>query len=173
MSRIWWRSRNRVRRRCSARWRAGSDDGMATAEMAVAMPSLVVVLAAAVGLLHAVGAELRCADAARLAARAAARGEPAAAVVAQARAAAPAGSTVSVTRKGDTYDVSVTARLGIPGPWSGSGPHWEVSGAASGPAEPDSAQLDSAPSDTSQSDTSQSDSAPPNTASGADDGGGS
>lgn len=117
---------------------------MATAEMAVALPSLVVVLAAAVGLLHAVGAELRCADAARLAARAAARGEPAATVVAQAQAAAPAGSTISVTRTGDTYSVSVTARLGVPGPWSGAGPHWEVSGQASGPAEPDSPEAGAA-----------------------------
>jgi Flp pilus assembly protein TadG len=108
---------------------------MATAELAVAMPVLVIVLMSAVGLLHAVGAALRCQDAAGIAARAAARGDGPATIIADAQAAAPPGADVSVRRVGSTYQVSVVAQVGIPGPWAGSGPHWQVSGAASGPSE--------------------------------------
>ena len=62
---------------------------MVTAETAVLLPVLVVVLAAAVFVLACVAAQLECVDAARSAARVAARGEPAAAVAADRRAPRP------------------------------------------------------------------------------------
>ncbi|MET7458835.1 TadE family type IV pilus minor pilin [Nonomuraea sp. NPDC005501] len=47
-----------------------------TAETAAVLPALMVVLAAALWTVQAVGAQLECVDAARVGARAAARGEP-------------------------------------------------------------------------------------------------
>jgi Flp pilus assembly protein TadG len=110
---------------------------MVTAEMAVALPVLFLLLAAAIGVLQAVGAELRCADAARLVARAAARGDSIADATAQARAAAPRGAKVSIQRSGDMYVVAITAVVGIAGSPLGLGPHWTVSATVRAPAEPD------------------------------------
>ncbi|HJX42614.1 MAG TPA: TadE family type IV pilus minor pilin, partial [Geodermatophilus sp.] len=53
---------------------------MVTAETAVVLPVLLLVLAAVVAAVVVVGAQLRCVDAAREGARAAARGEDPAAV---------------------------------------------------------------------------------------------
>lgn len=80
---------------------------MVTAETAVVLPVLLVVLAGAVSALTVVGAQLRCVDAAREAVRAAARGEDAVRVVALARAAAPDGARVTVDA-GDGDDARVT-----------------------------------------------------------------
>lgn len=85
------------------------DRGSVTAETAVVLPVLVLVLAVLVFVLACVSAQLRCVDAARSAARLAARGEPAAAVQAAARAAAPAGAVVRVSRSGDQVLVVVDA----------------------------------------------------------------
>ncbi|MDP9241529.1 MAG: pilus assembly protein, partial [Actinomycetota bacterium] len=52
-----------------------SDGGSVTAELATALPVLVFLLAVALGAVGAVTAQLRCVDAAREGARAAARGE--------------------------------------------------------------------------------------------------
>lgn len=82
---------------------------MVTAETAVVLPVLLVVLAAAVWVLAAVAGQLRCVDAARVGARAAARGDGVAAVVARTSAVAPAGAQVSVTRRGDEVTVTVRA----------------------------------------------------------------
>lgn len=91
---------------CPARPRARRDDGTATAEAATVLPALVIVLSLCLGVLLAVGAQLRCADAASTAARLAARGESAGAVRAQARAVLP-GSTVTLARHGDQVEVRV------------------------------------------------------------------
>lgn len=82
---------------------------MVTAEAAVVLPVLLVVLAAAVWALACVVAQLRCVDAASLAARAAARGEAPSVVDRTGRAAGPAGSRVAVTRTRDHVDVTVAA----------------------------------------------------------------
>jgi hypothetical protein len=84
---------------------------MVTAEAALVLPVLVLVLAAAIGALVVVGAHLRCIDAAREAVRAAARGEEQAAVVAVATAAAPDGARVDVTASGEAVDVTVRAAV--------------------------------------------------------------
>ena len=91
--------------------RSRRDAGSTTAETAVLLPVLVVVLLLAVWVLTCVGAQLRCVDAARAGARVAARGEPTAAVVEAARAVAPASAQVRVVRRDDEVEVLVTARV--------------------------------------------------------------
>lgn len=83
--------------------------GSVTAETAVVLPVLLVVLAAAIWVLACVAAQLRCVDAAHAAARAAARGDAPADVQAAGRAVAPAGARVTVSRVGDQVHVVVTA----------------------------------------------------------------
>jgi hypothetical protein len=86
-----------------------------TAEFAVVLPVLVLVLAAVVGAGSAGVAKLRCIDAARSAARLAARHEPAAAAAA-ARSAGPEGAVVQLSTTGDLVRVRVTARVRLPLP---------------------------------------------------------
>jgi hypothetical protein len=88
------------------------DDGYVTAETAVVLPALVVLLGAALWAVAVAGAQVRCVDAARDGARAAARGEPDAAVVAAAKLAGPPDCDVEVTRVGDRVVVAVHARIG-------------------------------------------------------------
>ena len=93
-----------------------TDRGSTTAELATALPVLVVLLTVAVGLVAAVGAQLRCVDAAREGARAAARGETPGRVVGLARQVAPAGARVQLASAGvDTVAVTVTARVPVAG----------------------------------------------------------
>ena len=80
---------------------------MVTAETAVVLPVLLVVLAATIWVLAAVAAQLRCVDAARLGARAAARGDATTDVVAAAARLAPAGAQVVVLRRADEVTVAV------------------------------------------------------------------
>ena len=87
------------------------ERGMVTAETAVVLPVLLFVLAGAVAAVTVVGAQLRCVDAAREGARAAARGEDVATVRALVLRAAPDGVTVSVTGTGDDVRVEVTGRI--------------------------------------------------------------
>jgi hypothetical protein len=82
---------------------------MVTAETAVVLPVLLVVLAAAIWVLVSVAGELRCVDAARVGARAAARGDSTSAVVAAATGVAPSGAEVLVLRSGDEVTVLVRA----------------------------------------------------------------
>ena len=82
---------------------------MVTAEAALVLPVLVLVLAGAVAVLTVVGAQLRCVDAAREAVRAAARGEAPADVVAAASQVAPDGAVVEPGRVGDLVTVTVRA----------------------------------------------------------------
>lgn len=93
-----------------------SQDGMVTAETAVVLPVLLLVLAASVAAVVVVGDQLRCVDAAREAARAAARGDPPAAVAAIGSRAAPDGAHVSVSSSRDDVVVSVSAAVAPLGP---------------------------------------------------------
>ena len=72
---------------------------------------LVVVLALAVWVLAAVGAQLRCVDAAAGAARAAARGEAPATVRSTAQGLAPEGAAVRVEQRGEQVHVTVSAQV--------------------------------------------------------------
>jgi Flp pilus assembly protein TadG len=103
---------------------------MATAEVAMVLPliTLLVLLAAAV--VGGIRDGVRCQQAAAVAARAAARGESMGVVAGLARASAPSGADVVVTKEADTVLVTVTTSAGIPGPWSGAGPNVTVRGSA-------------------------------------------
>jgi hypothetical protein len=70
---------------------------MATAEIAVALPALLVLVAAAMTAVSVLTAQLRCVDAAREAARATARGEAPVVVTSLAQRQAPNGARVVVT----------------------------------------------------------------------------
>jgi Flp pilus assembly protein TadG len=82
-----------------------------TAETAVVLPVLVLIVAVLIGLARAVGGELAVQDAARVGARAAARGESPAEVLRLATAVAPAGSWVTVSRAGGLVTVRVTSQI--------------------------------------------------------------
>ncbi|OSC33710.1 TadE family type IV pilus minor pilin [Mycolicibacillus koreensis] len=86
----------------------GDTAGSSTVEAALAIASLVSVLLVCVAGLAAIGLHLRCIDAAREAARLAARGDESAAV-AVAQQIAPSGSTVQLRRDGPVYVATVTA----------------------------------------------------------------
>jgi hypothetical protein len=103
-------------RRC--RGRPPSDDsdrGAVTVEAALALCSLVVVLALSIAAIAAVAASVRCLDASRELARLAARGEPdrGRAVAAEL---APAGARVELVRVEDTVTASVSVQLVRPLP---------------------------------------------------------
>jgi Flp pilus assembly protein TadG len=89
---------------------------MVTAETAVVLPVLLLVLAGAVAAVVVVGAQLRCVDAAREGARAAARGEEDAVVVALAGRAAPDGAVTTVAVEATAVTVTVTADVAPLGP---------------------------------------------------------
>ncbi|GAA4350180.1 Rv3654c family TadE-like protein [Angustibacter luteus] len=78
---------------------SADDQGSATAELAVALPAVVLGLAAVLGVGHVALAQLACVDAARAGARLAARGETDARVLAAAReTSASPSSRVTLTR---------------------------------------------------------------------------
>ena len=89
---------------------------MVTAETAVVLPVLLLVLAGAVAAVVVVGAQLRCVDAAREGARAAARGDPPAVVAETVRRAAPDGAVVSVVPDGEDIRVAVVVEVAPLGP---------------------------------------------------------
>jgi hypothetical protein len=94
---------------------ASGETGMVTAELAVVLPALILVLAVALSALGLVVDQVRCVDAATAAARAAARGDSTAAVHAVAARSAPSGSSVATTVGGGLVTVTVSAgraRLG-------------------------------------------------------------
>jgi hypothetical protein len=105
---------------------------MVTAELAVAIPAVVLVLACCLAGLLAGVDQIRCVDAARLASRAAARGESVEVVRAAALEAAPAGASVHVERWGGNAVVIVRARTGG---WGGLVPSWTLSSTATTPVE--------------------------------------
>ena len=112
------------------------DTGSVTAETAVLLPVLLVVLAAAVGVLACVAAQLRCVDAARAAARVAARGEAPSVVQSTGERLAPAGAQVRLVRGPDTVEVVVRARVQPLGRVLAVLPGVDVSGRAVAAVEP-------------------------------------
>jgi Flp pilus assembly protein TadG len=88
---------------------------MVTAEFAVALPALVVVVVAALFGVIAMTDQLRCADAAATAARLAGRGDSIAEARAVALHAAPRGAVLSIQQTASTTIAIVTFRLRPPG----------------------------------------------------------
>ena len=79
------------------------------------LPVLVALVAVLVWGVLAAAAQIRCVDAAREAARAAARGDSPERVVTAARATAPEGAEVAVSTRDGSVDVVVSARSQGPG----------------------------------------------------------
>lgn len=104
---------------------------MATAELAIALPAVVLVLALCLTAMAYGIDQVRCVDAARVAARAASRGEPPALVRQLAADRAPEGSVVGIQEGGSTVtvEVSAPARItllpAIPGAAARAEARWE------------------------------------------------
>lgn len=90
------------------------ERGTATAELALALPAVALLIGVVLAVGSVVTAQIRCLDAARAAARQAARGETSGAVVQVARAAAPSGAAVSATRSADQVRVEVNVAVRVP-----------------------------------------------------------
>jgi hypothetical protein len=85
-----------------------------TAEIAVALPALVLIIAIALWGVSVAAAHVACVDAARAGARAAARGEPMSAVRAAVIQGAPSGARVATRRDGDLTEVDVRVEIRAP-----------------------------------------------------------
>ncbi|TDC03779.1 hypothetical protein E1267_25210 [Nonomuraea longispora] len=114
--------------------RRSASRGSVTAETAAMLPALMVVLAAALWAVQAVGVQLECVDAARAAARAAARGEPLSQVRDRARSATHADARITVSRDVDLTKVQITVE--VRPAWGGSLPAVQVSATATADTEP-------------------------------------
>jgi len=110
---------------------ARRDRGSATAELAVGLPALVLLLMFALGAVNAVLARMQCVDAARDAALTSARGGDG---TAEGQRRAPRGATVSVTVAGQTATAVVRLRVQPLGPYL---PSITVTGQAVADQEPD------------------------------------
>lgn len=114
------------------------DRGSATAELAVVLPALLLVTVLCVWAVASVAVHLQCLDAARTGARALARDETVAQVVAVVEARAPGDAQVRVEHlDGGLVAVEVHARVALPGPWRGDGPGVTVGGRAVAAGEGD------------------------------------
>lgn len=96
------------------RFRLGppSDRGAFTAELAAGLPALMLLLLLGLTAVVAVSTRMQCLDAAREAAIAAARGEPATEAAARV---APVGADVDVAQGADSVTVTVGARVRVLG----------------------------------------------------------
>jgi hypothetical protein len=101
--------------RAPGRTSAGRDHGAVTVEAALALCTLAVFLAVAVGAIAAAGGSIRCVDAARELARLAARGEPDRGRAVATRL-APAGARLALRTEGDLVVAEVSAELMQPLP---------------------------------------------------------
>ena len=108
--------------------------GSVTAETAAMLPALMVVLAAALWAIQTVSVQLECVDAARAAARAAARGEPLDQVHDYARAVTSPKAQVVITR--DTEFTKVQITVDVHPSWAQSLPAVNVSATATARTEP-------------------------------------
>ena len=108
-----------------------ADRGSATAELAVSLPALVLLLIVALTAVNAVRLELQCVDAAREAARAGARGDSG---LSAGLRAAPVGASVSVAGAGDTVVATVQVRVQ---PLGGRLPGFDVHATAVAAMEPE------------------------------------
>ena len=110
----------------------GWDRGSVTAELAAALPALMVLLLTGVMAVSAAGTKIRCGSAARDAALAAARGEDGAAAAGRM---APDGASVRVATDGDLAHATVSAQVR---PFGDLLPGFTVSSSAVAAVEPGS-----------------------------------
>ncbi|MEU6719416.1 TadE family type IV pilus minor pilin [Nonomuraea sp. NPDC046802] len=114
--------------------RRPASRGSVTAETAAMLPALMVVLAAALWAIQAVGVQLECVDAARAAARAAARGESLDQVRDVARTATHPEAQVDIAREEEATKVQITVQ--VRPAWGQSLPAVRVSATAIADTEP-------------------------------------
>jgi hypothetical protein len=111
------------------------ERGAVTAELALALPTLLAVTAGLVWLLAVGVGQIRTVDAARETARALARGDDPAEAVAIGERVAPDGVRISVTRAGDRVVVRARGRVAGPGGLFGGLPGAELDAEAVAVAE--------------------------------------
>ena len=116
---------------------ACADAGSVTAETAVLLPGLVAVLVLLLWAVQAVAGQLRCIDAARVGARAAARGDGPLEAVSLARLAAPSGAVVTVASTAESVVVTVRARIRALPTGGAAIPAVSVAATATAPKEPE------------------------------------
>jgi TadE-like protein len=116
--------------------RRPADTGSVTAETAVALPAVVLVLGVLVAVGQVAVAQVRCVDAARAGVRFAARGEGPGSVVARAVSVAPPGAVVVSGSSGGEAVVEVRSVVGLPLGW-----RVEVASRAVADLEPTSGEL--------------------------------
>ncbi|MCF2529232.1 TadE family type IV pilus minor pilin [Yinghuangia soli] len=97
--------------------RRGSDAGYVTAETAVVLPALVLLVLGLVAGIAAAAAQIRCVDAAQAGARAVARGESVDAANSAAHGLAPREAQFDAVVRDGTVRFRVTAGIPLPGPW--------------------------------------------------------
>ncbi|MFD1541760.1 TadE family type IV pilus minor pilin [Nonomuraea guangzhouensis] len=107
--------------------------GSVTAETAMVLPALMVVLAAALWAIQAVGVQLECVDAARAAARAAARGEPLDEVRELVQSATRPNARVDISRNPESTKVEVSVE--VRPAWGASLPAVQVTASATAATE--------------------------------------
>ena len=95
------------------------DRGSVTAELAVGLPAVVLLLVALLTVASSAIAQTRCTDAARAGARAAALGEPDSEVATTSLRLAGAEASIAVSRADGWVTVEVSSPVG-PGSWGGS-----------------------------------------------------
>lgn len=105
--------------RTASKGRRGGEHGAVTAELALALPAVVLVLAALLLTATAAVLRLQCGEAARAGARAAAIGADDAEVASVAHRIAGAGATVTVRREPPWVEVTVAGS--VPGSWLSGG----------------------------------------------------
>lgn len=116
------------------RSRSRAERGSVTAEIAVALPSLALVLGIALAAVQAAAAHLACVDAARLGARALARGDSDATALSLISNVAPERAEADISEDAGFARVLVRAPVAL-GP--GIEAPFEVTGEAAIPMEPD------------------------------------
>ena len=117
--------------------RQSREAGSATAELALALPTLVLVLTLGVWMQSAVALHARCLDVARAGAPAVARGDPDAQVRGALSADLPAGASVAIGHGGGQVTVTVRAQLRAPAGLATLVSAPMVAASASGPDEAD------------------------------------
>jgi hypothetical protein len=98
-------------------WRrrqSSGNAGMVTAETAIVMPAVVLLLTVVLFAGRAVIDQVRCIDAARAGARLAARGEPSTVVAAAVRRIAPAQARMALSDNGSEAIVTVASEARVP-----------------------------------------------------------
>lgn len=128
----------RVISRLTRHWRRlhRGDAGSVTAELALTLPTLAIVLVIGIWLQSAVALRAQCLDAARAGARAAARGDADPSIRSRLAGVLPRGATVAISHSGGQVTVSVATQVTAPAGIASLVGSPRVTAAATGTVEP-------------------------------------